>query len=418
MHPSADVVARYGCSAVYKHPAAKVDIVLVHGLNGDPVKTWTSTGGVFWPSDLLPAALASHDDGDDEDGEKTTRPPACNIITYGYNADVFSTRHGTGSPSDNFIHQHAQTLVADLTMFRRAADTLRNPIVWVAHSLGGIVVKRALLYSNDVRHAPPAHHHHGGGDDDVRAVFLSTYAVVFLGTPHLGAGSAVGGWACVLQRIVDAVLPRRLFHSEPVLLRALRRDNETLADINCHFLHVYQRFRVHMVHECHKTDVKGTKITIVDADSASPQLPGVTYYGIEASHAEMCKFASPHAPGFRTMVTDIRQWLLDAPAVVAVRWAFEDREKRARALGDALECISPLFLPRASPSRLPSAALTPDSIAPTMFSLSNISALSLSTPHATAPRVARPASPDAMSLRSEASTLVDEIVDQLYKLHA
>lgn len=243
-------IARYETTAVYTHPDAKVDIVLVHGLNGDPKNTWTNRdNGVFWPLDLLPRFLGEH-------------APA-NILIYGYNADVCSSSSSSSSsfvssrsrsrsstsPSDNFIHQHAQTLVTSLTQFRVGEGTSRNPILWVCHSLGGVLVKRALLYSHDLRGAPHQRVY--------RSISVSTFGIVFLGTPHAGADAA--GWALMLQGMAGAVVPRKLFESESVLLRTLKRDSETLANINNHFLDIYQRFRIHMAHENHKTDVKGTK---------------------------------------------------------------------------------------------------------------------------------------------------------------
>ena len=217
---------------MYSHPNAQVDIILVHGLNGRPDTTWTSPNGTFWPIDLLPEAL---------------RGIPANVLVYGYNADVYSC-HNDRSASSQFIHQHAQTLVTSLTMFRRGEGTSRNPIIWVCHSLGGILVKRALLYSNDVR----AQFH-----DDFRSVFVSTFGIIFLGTPHMG--SDVASWALMLQGMADAVLPKRLFESESVLLRTLKKDCETLMDINDHFMDVFPRFRIHMAHENHKTDIKGSK---------------------------------------------------------------------------------------------------------------------------------------------------------------
>lgn len=217
---------------MYTHPDAVVDIVLVHGLNGDPRKTWTARNGTFWPTDLLPKAL---------------KGAQANVLVYGYNADVYCGKNDN-SASDNFIHQHAQTLVASLTLYRKSEGTFNNPIIWVCHSLGGILVKRALLYSNDLR---AAHH------EDYRSLFVSTYGIMFLGTPHTGSDAA--SWALVLQAMSDAVIPRKFFESESVLLRTLKKDNETLANINSHFLDIYQRFKIHMVHENHKTDIKGTK---------------------------------------------------------------------------------------------------------------------------------------------------------------
>jgi hypothetical protein len=69
----------------------------------------------------------------------------------------------------------------------------------------------------------------------------------------------------------------------------------------------------------------------VDAASASPQLVGVTYYGIEATHSRMCKFDSENAPGYRTVSTAIREWVADAPDVIPIRWEVEEDQRRVRA---------------------------------------------------------------------------------------
>ena len=170
-----------------------------------------------------------------------------NILVYGYNADVYSNRNDR-SASRDFVHQHAQTLVTTLTSYRKREGRLHVPILWVAHSLGGIITKRALLYSNDLR---------ASQSQDSRSVYVSTFGLIFLGTPHTGSDAAT--WGRWLQGMSDVVIPKKLFESEPVLLKTLKRDNETLQGINSHFLDIYQRFRIHMAHESHKTDVKGTK---------------------------------------------------------------------------------------------------------------------------------------------------------------
>lgn len=52
-----------------------VDIIAVHGLNGDAYRTWTHDNGVLWLRDLLPGLL-----------------PGCRVFTYGYPSQVaFST---------------------------------------------------------------------------------------------------------------------------------------------------------------------------------------------------------------------------------------------------------------------------------------------------------------------------------------
>lgn len=128
-------IKRYEITEVYSDPDAVVDIVLVHGLNGHPRMTWTSPPSkkskseVFWPTDLLPATLKS---------------AKARILVYGYNADVYTFG---GSASSDMIHQHAQTLLANLSAERKLEERAEVPIIWVAHSLGGILVKRAS-YTN------------------------------------------------------------------------------------------------------------------------------------------------------------------------------------------------------------------------------------------------------------------------------
>jgi hypothetical protein len=70
-----DEIKRFEITEIYAHPDAKVDIVFVHGLNGDSRLTWTARNGVFWPTQLLPATLKS---------------AQARILVYGYNADVYA----------------------------------------------------------------------------------------------------------------------------------------------------------------------------------------------------------------------------------------------------------------------------------------------------------------------------------------
>ena len=78
-------------------------IVAVHGLNGDPFRTWTTESETLWLNDpaLLPSNL------------KNSR-----ILTYGYNAMVTAV---LGKTSSDRILQHAQTLVAELVADREVS---------------------------------------------------------------------------------------------------------------------------------------------------------------------------------------------------------------------------------------------------------------------------------------------------------
>ncbi|OBT50296.1 hypothetical protein VE04_09072 [Pseudogymnoascus sp. 24MN13] len=307
-----DQIKRFEVTEVYAHPEATVDIVLVHGLNGHPQNTWTAKNGVFWPSQLLPLTL---------------RQAKARVLVYGYNADVYTFGSDKGASSD-MIHQHAQSLLTGLSMERMSEEKEENAIIWVAHSLGGILVKRALELSNDLT---------SKSADPSRSIYVSTYGIIFLGTPHLGADGAK--WGQVLHSLVRTVMPKKIVETEDQLLKTLQNNNETLQNINLHFLDIYQRVAIDLLLEAMRTDLKGTKIFVVDQAAASPPLPGVRYYGIEGTHSSMCKFESKNAPGYLNVSTAIKGWANDCTPKIQARWAAERKARRQAKENEAKELL-------------------------------------------------------------------------------
>jgi hypothetical protein len=177
--------------------------------------------------------------------------------------------------------------------------------------------------------------------DTSRAIFVATYGIIFLGTPHVGSSLAKMG--LILQAMCDTLIPKTLFHTESQLVRTLKSNNETLLNINLHFLDVYQNFEIDFVHENMKTIIGGFKDYVVDQESASPQLPDVQYYGIEANHSGMCKFESVDAPGYMNVSETIKSWIEKAPMVVRGRFIKEmtlrqqDKEFKLREMREMLE---------------------------------------------------------------------------------
>ena len=166
-------------------------VVFLHGLTGHREKTWTAAGETEpWIKSLLPRDL-----------------PTARIITYGYDADVLKLTRVTGQ---NTVRDHATNLLNDLGALRK--DAVGRPMIFVVHSLGGLVIQEALLLCtnpNDGAHAD---------------ILASTRGVAFLGTPHAGADLATV--ATVVANIVSIIKkPNRR------LLRVLNKNSETLAGI-------------------------------------------------------------------------------------------------------------------------------------------------------------------------------------------
>lgn len=186
------------------------------------------------------------------------------------------------------------------------------------------MVKRALIYSRSLSNEKTEH---------LRSVYVSTFGILFLGTPH--NGSDVAKWGLLLHKICTSVLPKKVIEGSPQLIKALQTNNETLQHINSLFADIMSRFHIYLFHETRSMDVKGTREIIVDEASAAPYFEGVERGGIEADHSHMCKFDDENSPGYEVVAEAILRYSRQAPSVIADRWIEERKtrtlEKKAKA---------------------------------------------------------------------------------------
>lgn len=144
--------------------------------------------GIFWPKDLLPENI-----------------PDVRIYTWGYDADIGAL----SSASRNTIHQHAQTLLSDLVDLR-ASEHNERPIIFVVHSLGGIIVKAALNISKSTE------------GTQSKQIVPATSGVCFLGTPHRGSSTATVG------KIAYQITKAAGKSPNTKILQGLEQNSETL----------------------------------------------------------------------------------------------------------------------------------------------------------------------------------------------
>lgn len=247
------------------------------------------------------------------------------ILVYGYDADVTSFTDGA---SKDKIHNHAEHLVAVLSANRQIRKVTQRPIIFIAHSLGGLVVKRALIYSSEIR---------GNHTEHLRSIFVSTYGILFFGTPH--KGSDIARWGSRLERICGAILPRRLVDTQSQLIDALKTNHETLQNIDRQFSQLTSRFHIYFFHEGKPTNLNGSLQYIVDEDSASPNIQDVERASIQQDHFRMCKFENKSAPGFDLVAEGIRSFASQAPEMIKLRWDSETAERRTRKKAQVDELI-------------------------------------------------------------------------------
>ncbi|KAI9889008.1 MAG: hypothetical protein M1814_006066 [Vezdaea aestivalis] len=296
-------IGRIGPSVVVDNPDAEVDIVLVHGLNGHPENTWTASNKnkTFWPTALLPESLQA---------------VKARVIVYGYNADVYAFSRDAHATTDK-IHEHAQSLLNNLQAYREDIGAQRRPIIWVAHSLGGILVKRTLNYS--VSLTDPRL-------ESSRDIYVATYGIIFLGTPHNGADKAK--WGSILSSIGKAVFNKTgIVENSNNLIETLTSNSEVLQNINLDFNQLTSRFRMTLYHEEDPMPLIGI---VVDQVSAGTLIPGCDYGGIAATHTGMTKFEKKGSPGYIPVSGKIRKYGQEAPDLIKQRWVVEDKARVQR----------------------------------------------------------------------------------------
>jgi pimeloyl-ACP methyl ester carboxylesterase len=250
---------------------AVVDIVFIHGLTGDRQRTWTHPEDRSpWPKTLLPQLI-----------------PNARILTYGYDAYVIRQH---GPVSSNRVRDHANHLLSHLATHR--LDASARPIIFIAHSLGGLVCKDALLLS---RSSPEAH---------IQSIVRSTFAMTFMGTPH--SGSALAAWAQIPAKSLGIVKS-----SNANLLAVLQTSSEVLSRIQDDFLSMLRalvkeesHIQITCFHETLPLPVLGI---IVPRDSAV--LSGYQSIPIRANHSNMVKFKSANDPGFVGVSGELIRWV-------------------------------------------------------------------------------------------------------------
>jgi hypothetical protein len=134
---------------------ANVDIVAVTGLGGHALGSFRSADGMsVWLRDFAPQDI-----------------PRARFITYGYDTAVVA------SDSNQGIRELAHTLLDELTEYRRSTQTQQRSLLFVCHSLGGVVLKEALVMSSKATEPK---------QKDWLDVMKVTYGLVFMGVPNLG----------------------------------------------------------------------------------------------------------------------------------------------------------------------------------------------------------------------------------------
>lgn len=168
-----------------------------------------------------------------------------------------------------------------------------RPIIFIAHSLGGLVCANALS------RAP-------GTNEANKLLVDSTRGLIFLGTPF--EGSAKAKWGSVALHYLALASStnntkvkdleersQKLISINEAFLRFLKaRDRSTPVEVACFF-------------EEYPTYITGKNIGMI-VPKSSAILPGIDALSIAASHTDMCKFEDQYRNGYISITSVLSQW--------------------------------------------------------------------------------------------------------------
>lgn len=241
-------------------------IVFVHGLTGNRDRTWTHSNGTYWIGDLLPKDL-----------------PSARIMSFGYDADVVRFWTMAGS---NRLHDHGKSLAC--AVLDRRLGLEKRPIVFVSHSLGGLVCEAALVLC-EKREA-------------LSSILDSTLGIVFLGTPHGGSDLAV--WGTTVARYVNIVRG-----TNKDILKNLQPGSTDLQQVEDDFQHLLKRKEVNLKVFCFYEELKINATIGKIVEDRSAIIRGYDSCSIHADHRNMTKFSGKADVGYGQVLGVLERWL-------------------------------------------------------------------------------------------------------------
>ncbi|CAG7850798.1 SubName: Full=Related to kinesin light chain {ECO:0000313/EMBL:CCA76343.1}; Flags: Fragment [Serendipita indica DSM 11827] len=285
-----------------------VDIVAIHGLDGHREETWTTDDGILWLRDLLPSNL-----------------PNARILSYGYDADTQSKE----CVSTQTMRRHAEGLAQALSRQRTHAP--RRPIIFVAHNIGGIVLKWALVI---------CHNQNPESKCDLRDILVSTHAILFFGTPHSGLEGTT--LLTMINRFASMYTK-----TTNVLLKDLENHSSELENVQSLYVAASEKFNSIFFCEAYKTPAerKRRKLNVPHHAAVISGDRNATTIVLHASHEDLVRFHAADSDNYRTVLHHLKDYSSSATCC-GEKWTREDTcRSAARGESAAREVLRPKLLP-------------------------------------------------------------------------
>ena len=180
-----------------------------------------------------------------------------------FSVDAYVSQWGNSCPNENFKTSLADRS-KDLLDKLRQSGVGQRPVIFVGHSMGGLVAKKMILQAQ--------------AEQDFEFV-KNTKGCMFLSTPHLGTSVAK----------LNTATKFLFFPSTEV--QDLEADSPQLQDLNQNFIQLVKEngdnLKIVSFGEALTTPMMGIDVTFVPPKSANLGIG--EHYQIKANHINVCK---------------------------------------------------------------------------------------------------------------------------------
>ncbi|KAI0180591.1 hypothetical protein GGR52DRAFT_250894 [Hypoxylon sp. FL1284] len=284
-----------------------VDLIVVPGLGSHPYGSFKS------PMDASENWLRNY---------FPKRRPNSRILVYGYNSSLVD-RQGKES-----ITQFSEGLLNAILSTRednlvccvpippsecntKKLETAKRPVVLLGHSLGGLLIKQALVYAK--RRPTPEH----------QTLLKACYGFLFFGVPNRGLRHeeliAISGYTPVGQLVDDLVVDA---DSEP---------KPFLKELGENFVALFENEQLNIVtfYESYKTPTavfkngkwsKGGETRLLVTEDSATLIDGRSKIGqkisLAADHSNLVKYHTEHDPIYQTVQPRLDRMIREALSAI------------------------------------------------------------------------------------------------------
>ncbi|KAL9020140.1 MAG: hypothetical protein Q9185_002597 [Variospora sp. 1 TL-2023] len=245
----------------------RLDIVFVHGLGGTSRLSWSKNKDLnkFWPSKFLPLE---------------TEICLGRILTFGYNANIVRDASNRSSSVLDFAKELLFELKYAKDENTEELDIGTVPIIFIVHSMGGLIVKEAFLQ--------------GQNDPEYEKMIRMVSAILFLSTPHRGTN---------LAETLNRILQASFIATPKQFIGDLAKNSFTLQKLNDQFRHVAPKLDIVSFYETQMTPIglQRNKVMVLEKESSVLGYPGEISKALHADHHGVCKYESPQDPIYVTV---------------------------------------------------------------------------------------------------------------------